>query len=166
MEHSDDLEVIVQTEPRTILGEGPMWDVSKQVLYWVDIRGEKLHIYDPSTKTNRSINLHQTIGTVVPRAKGGVALALQHGFYFLDLETEKLQQIKDPEHDRPENRFNDGKCDPKGRFYAGTMEMAEKNGPLGALYMLDTDLSVKTILPTNTIEVSNGLAWTPDVFLV
>ena len=56
----------------------------------------------------------------------------------------------------------DGKCDPKGRFFAGTLEIEEKNGPLGALYMLDIDHSVKTILPRNTVQVSNGLAWSAD----
>jgi len=87
---------------------------------------------------------------------------LQTGFYFIDLQTKKLDFIADPEKEKIGNRFNDGKCDPRGRFVAGTLEILEKNGPLGALYVLDTDLSVRTLLPSGQTTISNGLAWSSD----
>ena len=86
-------------------------------------------------------------------------LALHHGFAHLDLETEELTFISDPEPDKPENRFNDGKCDPAGRFWAGTLALDEK--PRAAsLYCMDTDLSVRRVL--GNVGNSNGIVWSLD----
>ncbi|ALS23006.1 SMP-30/gluconolactonase/LRE family protein [Paenibacillus naphthalenovorans] len=141
------------------LGEGAIWDAEKQVLYWVDITGKTLHVFDPEHHTDRSIPIGQFVGTVVPREAGGVMLALQNGFYSLDLETEVLTPVMDPEQNQPENRFNDGKCDPAGRFWAGTMNLNE-TGRSGALYCLDTDLNVRKML--TGIGISNGIVWSLD----
>ncbi|MBP1153698.1 MULTISPECIES: SMP-30/gluconolactonase/LRE family protein [unclassified Paenibacillus] len=141
------------------LGEGAIWDAKMQVLYWVDVTGKALHIFDPQRKSDRSIPIGQFVGTVVPREAGGVMLALQNGFYTLDLETEVLTPIIDPEQNQPENRFNDGKCDPAGRFWAGTMNLNEAERS-GALYYLDTDLSVRKML--SGIGISNGIVWSLD----
>lgn len=153
------LEAKLEFDARATLGEGPCWDVHRQLLYWVDIEEHQLHIYDPAMKEDRVINVGQPIGAVVTRQSGGLLLALQHGFYFFDLETERLTQIADPETHLPENRFNDGKCDPAGRFWAGTMAMSEAP-QRGSLYCLDTDLNVKK--KVERVSVSNGLAWSLD----
>lgn len=146
-------------DARATLGEGALWDSKHRELYWVDILEKKLCLLDPATKTNRIIALDQFIGTVVPRRNGGVMLALQRGFYWLNLETEKLTPVADPEKDLPDNRFNDGKCDPAGRFWAGTMSLVGKNNA-GALYRLDADLSVHKML--DGVTTSNGIAWSLD----
>ena len=144
---------------RAIVGEGSLWDVQKKVLYWVDIIGHAVYIYDPKTKQNRTIQTCQSVGTVVPRAKGGLAVALHNGFATIDMETEKITPIADPERDIPGNRFNEGKCDPAGRFWAGTMDYFCNPGK-GTLYCLDTDESVtKKISP---VTVSNGITWSLD----
>ena len=113
-------EVAVSIE--AIVGEGAIWDGDKGVLYWLDILGNQLYVFDPRTGHNRAIDVGQAVGTVVPRASGGLMVALHNGFAALDLATEKLTPIADPERAIPANRFNDGKCDPAGRFWAGTME--------------------------------------------
>jgi len=144
---------------KATLGEGPCWDSRSGTLYWVDIKQNELHAYRPEQGTNRTITLDQMVGAVVPRQEGGLVLALQHGFYLLDLETEQLTFIDDPESDKTENRFNDGKCDAAGRFWAGTLSFDEKE-PIAALYVLEKDRRVRKVL--DGITVSNGLGWSPD----
>jgi sugar lactone lactonase YvrE len=141
---------------KAMLGEGPCWDDTQQLLYWVDILNHNVHIYDPALNSLKVINTNQYVGAVVPRSSGGLIVALYNGFYSLDPETETLTPIVDPEKDKPTNRFNDGKCDSSGRFWAGTMSL---DGALneGALYYLDKDLSVKKVL--ENVSTSNGLAW-------
>ena len=152
-----DLELVV--EKRARVGEGSIWDAAKQVLYWVDILSHQLYIYDPKNGENRTIETCQAVGTVVPRASGGVMVAQHNGFASVDLESEKITPFGDPERDIPANRFNDGKCDPAGRFWAGTMEFnGEPNR--GALYCLDTDHSVEK--KVGPVTISNGIVWSAD----
>ncbi len=141
------------------LGEGPLWDEREGVLYWVDITGEALHKTDPRTGEDTSFPLGQPVGTVVLREGGGVLLALRDGFAAYDLETRNLSPIADPEVHLPGNRFNDGKCDPAGRFWAGTMAFSAEAGA-GSLYRLDPDLTVHKML--GGITISNGLVWRSD----
>lgn len=148
------LELLV--DAKAALGEGPCWDARKRVLYWVDILNGNLFLYDPLKNTNRSIHLGQFIGAVVPRHTGDVTVVLKNGFFHLDLESETLDSICDPEYHIVSNRFNDGKCDPKGRFWAGTMDIQEQEGK-GALYRLDKDHTCHKI--RDNIHISNGLAW-------
>ncbi|MCM3719005.1 SMP-30/gluconolactonase/LRE family protein [Fictibacillus phosphorivorans] len=144
---------------KAALGEGPCWDSKKGVLYWVNILGKTVNIYDPKTNENKEIHVGQQVGTVVPRESGGVVVAMQKGFYFLDSETEQLTEIVDPEEQLPENRFNDGKCDPYGRFWAGTLSLSEEEGK-GSLYCLHSDFNVEK--KVGDLTISNGLAWSPD----
>jgi sugar lactone lactonase YvrE len=144
--------------PAAILGEGPSWDVSSNKLYWVDIRGSQLHVYDPMTEKTQTYDLSQFVCSVVPRQKGGVVLALNHGFYSMDFHTSELELLVKVETDT-NIRFNDGKCDPAGRFWAGTMAINHEKGK-GKLYCLDTDGSVRLML--EGVTISNGLGWSPD----
>ncbi len=157
------VELVVDS--KSVLGEGPCWDAQKQILYWVDGLGKKIHIYDPQKNTNRTIDAGQTVGCIVLRKAGGAVVALQEGIYFLDLTTEKLTPVVDPESHLPNNRFNDGKCDCAGRFWVGTMSRDEDEGkgdspPAGTLYCMDTDLSIRAVF--GKVSISNGLGWSPD----
>lgn len=152
-------EAALVLDQKAILGEGPIWDSGKEILYWLDILSRELHLFNPVNQTDKVIKTDQMIGTVVPRVRGGVVLAMENGFHFLDLSSETLTFIADPEHNRPENRFNDGKCDPAGRLLAGTMHK-QGIGKSGALYCLDKDLSVRKVL--DPVSISNGLAWSHD----
>ena len=153
-----DLQQVVPM--RTLVGEGSLWDSEKKVLYWIDILSSEVYIYDPASGGNRVINTCQAVGTVVPRQSGGLMVALHNGFAHIDLDTEKLTPIgEDPERGIPANRFNDGKCDPAGRFWAGTMAFDCSDGA-GALYCLDTDHTVTKKL--GPASISNGIVWTAD----
>ncbi|NOU94150.1 SMP-30/gluconolactonase/LRE family protein [Paenibacillus sp. LMG 31456] len=152
-------EVMLLCDVNSILGEGPTWDHHSKKLIWVDIIGKRIHTFEPASGEVRTITIEQKIGSAVPRVEGGLVIALENGFHTLDLETEQLTKRIDPEKDMPGNRFNDGKCDEAGRFWAGTMDMKEKS-PSGSLYCLETDGTVRRMV--EGVTVSNGLGWSPD----
>ncbi|MDA0813718.1 MAG: SMP-30/gluconolactonase/LRE family protein [Verrucomicrobia bacterium] len=143
------------SKSQAILGEGPVWHRDR--LLWVDIEGRKVIDLDPSTGTENIIELSERVGCVWPCADSNLLLCgLQTGLAMLDPDTGTITPIDNPEPDLPTTRFNDGKCDPLGRFWAGTMDMDEK-GPLGSLYMLDHQHLLTR--QWQGVTVSNGLAW-------
>lgn len=146
-------------DAKAVVGEGVCWDADRRLLYWVDILAKQVHLFDPAKNRNRCIQLDQFIGAAVPTVDGDLMLAAQNGFFRLNPETEELTPVCDPEPHLPDNRFNDGKCDPAGRFWAGTMQMEGKDAA-GSLYRLDSDLSVHKLF--DSIGISNGLAWSID----
>ncbi len=153
------IEAELALDAKVLLGEGPWWNAKTQQLYWVDIEGKAFHVFEPANGSDRKIDVGQMIGCAVGKRSGGVLLALQNGFYNLDLKTERLAAIADPEEHLPENRFNDGKCDSAGRFWAGTTRV-QHDEPSGFLYRLDPDLNVYRQL--DDVWISNGLAWSTD----
>jgi len=141
------------------LGEVPVWDLAEHALYWVDIEGRLLQrLHEPSGEV-RVWNLPERIGSFALREKGGLVCAFASGFAFFDPETEAIDWIARPEAHIPRNRFNEGKCDRRGRFWAGTMD-DHLTDHTGALYRLDPDLSVHKMAAG--IGISNTLAWSPD----
>jgi sugar lactone lactonase YvrE len=139
-------------------GEGPIW-WNDQLIY-VDIEGHTLVTLDPETGEEQTWDVGERIGTVVPRANGGVLYAGDTGIVALDLSTGDKQPLADPEPEkRPDNRFNDGKCDPAGRFWAGTISLVKTIGD-AALYMLDTDGKLQ--LKVDKVTNSNGICWNAD----
>ncbi|OCT15480.1 SMP-30/gluconolaconase/LRE domain protein [Paenibacillus pectinilyticus] len=145
---------------KATLGEGPVWDHRTGQMIWVDIMGQVVHLFTPAEGTTRSIAVDQKVGAAVPREQGGMVVATEHGFHFLDAASGSLARIVDPESHLPNNRFNDGKCDRSGRFWAGTMAQ-DDSGTTGSLYCLDVDGSLRTV-HDGGIGVSNGLGWSPD----
>ncbi len=146
-------------DAKTVLGEGPLWDQRAGVLYWVNIKAHEIHRWDPATGEDRFWLADEDVGSLVVRDGSGLVVALATGFHFFDPDTGSFEPILDPESDQPENRFNDGKPDRRGRFWAGTMHDPETK-PAGALYRLDPDLGCHRMV--EGIYVSNGLAWSPD----
>lgn len=144
---------------RMTLGEGPVWDARSGTLIFVDIAGKRVHFLEPSLQTHRFVQLEQMVGAAVPRQSGGLVLALEQGFYTLDPVTGTLEQLADPEPGRADIRFNDGKCDAAGRFFAGTMDREELS-PKGVLYALEPDGTIRKAL--EGVTTSNGLDWSPD----
>ncbi|MEM6803783.1 MAG: SMP-30/gluconolactonase/LRE family protein [Bacteroidota bacterium] len=144
----------------TRLGEGPVWDHRSQLLYWVNISLGRVHRYDPVSREHQSRSFDQYLGAVVPCDSGEFVLAMQHGFYFYDWDKNQLSFIVDPEKDKPLNRFNDAKCDPQGRFWAGSIRIHEPRVPVASLFCLDNNLTFSEKL--SGIHISNGLAWTKE----
>jgi sugar lactone lactonase YvrE len=146
-------------DARATLGEGPVWLDRARRLLWVDIDAPALHVTDVAAARDHVVAVHEQVGCAVPACGSLVLAGLRSGFWAVDLDTGSRAHIDDPEPDLPGNRFNDGKCDPRGRFWAGTMECEEKSRT-GALYSLDATLRVRKWL--TGIGCSNGLAWSDD----
>ena len=144
------------------LGESPLWSVEEQVLYWVDIYGKRIERYNPQTEERQTFHLPCQVGTVAFREKGGFILATDQGFATWDGKSEHVEWLLNPEKGKPFYRFNDGKVDPGGRFWAGTMYDGEQLDPrpTGSLYRLDPDMSIHT--KATGVLISNGIGWSPD----
>lgn len=139
------------------LGEGPMWDARSGRIAWVDILGRRVHLTDPVTGATESVETPLHVGAIAPRANGGFVAALQDGFWVIG--DGLARRIATVPESRSGLRFNDGKCDPAGRFWAGTMAYDKEPGT-AALYRLDA-----VGRPTRVIDgvtISNGLDWSLD----
>ncbi len=152
-----DIRLLV--DARNKLGEGPVWDIAEQALYWVDIEGRRLHRRDHAGGAVRVWEFPERIGSFALRARGGMVCALESGFAFFDPDTAKIDWIARPEAMIARNRFNDGKCDRAGRFWAGTMDLQMREHT-GSLFRLDPDLSVHRV--DGAIGISNSVAWSAD----
>ena len=142
-----------------VCGECPVWVGEEEALYLTDIPAKRIHRFQLGNDGHESWAMPEEVGCFALRESGGLVAALRSGFAFVDLETGKVDYLCDPEADRPENRFNDGRCDRQGRFWAGTMH--EPRSRLdGNLYCLDTDTSCRRM--AGDVLVANGLAWSPD----
>lgn len=144
---------------RASVGEGPLWSVAESALYWVDVPAGALHRFELGSGATRDWQLPSEVGSIALRAGGGAIAALRTGFALVDLDSGEVEQLEDPEADEPRTRFNDGKCDRRGRFWAGTMDLDER-APLGALYRFSGPGRCERML--DGIGLSNGLGWSPD----
>lgn len=138
------------------LGEVPLWDVAEQALYWVDIEGCRLHRLTPATGRVEVWDMPERIASFALREKGGFVVAFASGLAFLDLDPMRIDWISKPEAHLPGNRFNEGKVDRKGRFWAGTMDNSLASHT-AALYRLDPDLSLTTMVAD--VGISNCFIW-------
>ncbi len=137
------------------LGEGPVWDAG--TLYWVDITGKAIFAKREDAAQAKHYPVGVEVGSLVLWQDDRVVLATGSGFQSFDLSTGKREPWPNPEEGLADNRFNDGKCDPRGRFVAGTMN---RHGVAaqGALYSLNHDRRARRIF--GPVSCSNGLAWT------
>ena len=142
----------------SLLGEGALWNYKTNELYWVDIVGKQFNIYSPVTQSNTSYNLPTMIGTVVPVNANHVLVALADGVYKLNLKTKSLDRFCDSKLSAQENRFNDGKCDPNGNLWVGTINL---DIPFASkLYRINHKGQSKVIL--DSVTNSNGIVWSKD----
>lgn len=140
-----------------LLGEGPVWVAAEEALYWLDIKGLKLFRLRDGGQVE-SWDTPFMVGSIAPRARGFVA-GTEHGFQLLDRPGGTWQAIGNPEAARPGYRFNDGKVDRQGRFWAGSMDKAEQEAD-GRLYRLDADRRWSAV--DRGYSVTNGPAFSPD----
>jgi sugar lactone lactonase YvrE len=145
-------------DAHALLGEGPVWDARTGRLIWTDILSNRLHQFDPRSD-DRSVLVSQPVGALVLRRRGGHIAAVRDGFATVDIDTGALDVLWPVEADIATNRMNDGKCDPVGRLWAGTMNDDAAPGR-GALYRLDLDHQITRVVSSTSI--SNGLAWSND----
>jgi sugar lactone lactonase YvrE len=142
------------------VGESPLWSAAEQRLYWIDIPKRRVHRFDPISGHNRTFELPEIVTSVALRASGGLVLTLEKDFATFDPATGNLERIGSVEAELPNNRFNDGKCDAQGRFFAGTMDARNWSAPAGHLFRLDADRSINTV--QSEVVCSNGCGWSPD----
>lgn len=155
----NNIQAQVILDVKAILGEGAIWHPFENKLYWVDIEGKLLHIFDPVTMADNAYSTSERIGTVVPVKSGGAIVALQNGIAHYDLSNDQIQYKLDPEKHLSNNRFNDGKCDPSGRLWVGSMALDEKKGA-GSVYMVSPDFSIQKMI--TDVTISNGISWSLD----
>jgi len=142
------------------LGEGACWSVREQTLYFVDILGHRLHRYTPEGGQMRSWQFDEEISALAERAKApGLLVSLRHDLAFFDPEREQLTRLHRPDPERPDNRFNDGKCDPQGRFWIGSTDDACQ-APTGALFSFTADGECRRHL--DNVHIANGPTWSAD----
>lgn len=154
------MRIEIVADLKTTLGEGPLWDVEQQRLYWLDSFDGRILRCTADGRELRAWDVGQKIGSMALRREGDRALvALQGGIHDLDLVSGELTLIHAPEPNLPHNRLNDGKVDRQGRFVFGSMDTLEESAS-GRLYRLDPDLSLHVL--DEGIICSNGPCWSPD----
>lgn len=153
------MQIDVLVDVKTTIGEGPLWDVQEQRLYWIDVVGCRVFRCTADGREIRAWDMPAEIGSMALRRGGGAVVSLANGFHFLDFKTGDTQLIVNPEPDKPHTRLNDGKVDARGRFMVGSMDTRE-GGADGALFRLDPDLSVHHL--GTGFAISNGPCWSPD----
>jgi D-xylonolactonase len=154
----DQPQVECIADVKALLGEGPVWVARERALYWVDIKGRKVFRLGAGGALS-SWDTPMRVGSLVPRAGGGFVAGTDEGVYFIDLATGRFELVVHPEKHRPANRFNDGKVDRYGRFWAGTMDDSEREA-VGTLYRLDSDLICARM--DEGYRVTNGPAFSPE----
>ena len=146
---------------RATLGEGTCWSTREQALWWVDILEHRLYRDDLATGAHDEWSFDETISAVAERHdQPGLAVTLRRGLVLFDPKTRELERLDEPERERAGNRFNDGKCDTRGRFWGGTMDFAT-TAASGALYCFDAVGKARRAIDLGWI-VTNGPTWTQD----
>lgn len=149
----------VLTDIACHLGESALWDPRRARLYWVDIMAGAVHALDWPDGGVKTLRLDEPVGSVALRASGGLIAAVRHGVVYCNVDTGTVKPIRSVEADLDGNRFNDGAVDPLGRFWFGSMDLAETE-PTGSFYRLDADGGVSRAF--DGIICSNGPAWSLD----
>jgi len=159
LEEITKIKVELAYKTDTLLGEGAIWNHESNELYWIDIEGKTLHIYDPNLNTNRSFPTASHIGTVVPKNKNEALIALVDGIHSIDLNTGQTSLFADMKTVLTNCRLNDGKCDPAGRFWVGSMHWQQQKGKAN-LFTINSDASVTKKM--DSVTISNGIVWAKD----
>jgi sugar lactone lactonase YvrE len=141
------------------LGESPYWHATRQSFFWVDIENGRLFEHQLSTGKTSEKSFPHRLTLVLEGRENQLILALDRKIASYNLETEVLTWLTEVESNLPLNRFNDGKCDAKGRLWIGTLSTKFTQGS-GALYKVGKDL--KPEMQLDQLTISNGMAWTED----
>jgi len=140
-------------DAKALLGEGPVWDARTQTLHWIDILNKRIYINGEVL-----LELDEFVGCLAPLKSGGLIFTKRFSFWSFESGSSRPTFLSALTDEPSNNRFNDGKCDPRGRFLAGTMDMGEKD-PNGSLYSYDGKSVAKLL---GNVTISNGMTWSPD----
>lgn len=149
----------VETSVQAELGERPIWDEVKQCLIWVDVNAGRIYRYQVGLDAVESLQLDVTVGAVGLCRDGGFVAATGDGFRIIDTNGTTIEGPIKPQGMGDHLRFNDGYCDPAGRFWAGTTALDGSKGA-GTLYYFESNTKITTVF--EGISESNGIGWSPD----
>lgn len=141
------------------LGEGPVWDSVNQRLLWVDIDASRVYWSNANGESHCHVNVPSPVSALALTRGDSLVVASAEGFGRLDLQSGGLELVAPVSRVGARGRMNDGKVDPRGRFWSGTVDVDGQVQP-GALYRLDPDLCARRVL--DDVMMSNGLGWSPD----
>jgi sugar lactone lactonase YvrE len=141
-----------------LLGESPVWHPRENALYYADIPGHKLQRFDPASGELRHWDFDTDVASLAPRLDGTLLLAMRDGLWSFDPVSGERERMAEPPYDPSNERFNDGKCDPQGRFWVGTI-YEPREPPLASLHCFAKGQLVKR---AEGFTVTNGLAWSPN----
>ncbi len=156
MASAPNIDIAVATPAR--LGESPFWHPAEQALYYCDITAHRLQRFDPAASELKHWDFDEEVASCAPCTDGALLLAMRDGLWRFDPKSGERRCLAAPPYDPSEERFNDGKCDPAGRFWVGT-SYEPRTPALAALYCYADGRLVRR---AGGITVSNGLAWSPD----
>jgi len=151
-------------DARAEIGEGPVWDDRSRRLHWVDIRAGLIHRFSPTDSSDSVLDVGQPVGSLGLGAQGGLVLAVRDGFGLMPAGSDRVETVIEVEKDRANNRMNDGRVDPAGRFWAGTMSASQVHEPgAGSLYRVEqVGASLMPRWVFGGLTVANGIDWSPD----
>jgi D-xylonolactonase len=154
-----DADPRVVWEVEALLGEGPVWVERDSALWFVDIKKQQVHRYDPASGAQRSWDSPEQVGFVLPADDGRFVAGLKSGLYRFDPESGAFDMLAEVDGDKPHNRLNDGTVDPTGRLWFGTMDNDE-SAKNGAFYCFESGKLTRTAI--DEIAITNGPAVSPD----
>lgn len=153
-----DPRVRVAVSHASLLGESPMWHPRENALYYCDIPGHQLLRFEPASQSLRQWQFDTDVSACAPRLGGGLLLARRDGIFAFDPASGASEQLAAPPYDTASQRFNDGKCDPQGRFWVGTI-CQPRMPAIGTMQCFSGGRLQQRF---GGVSVSNGLAWSPD----
>jgi sugar lactone lactonase YvrE len=162
------MNAVVLSASRDRVGECPVWSVAEQALYWVDIEGRRIHRFDWMTQAQQTWSTPERVGCIALTSVAGgarqVIAAMETGIYVVKLLAAPevgVTMIAAIQHPLPNMRFNDGRCDSRGRFWVSTMCMdMTLAAPVGAIFCLDKAGLLP--IPLTGLTTPNGMAFSPD----
>lgn len=157
--HYNSMTAKLAYKTNALLGEGAIWNSNSKTLYWVDIEGCTFNCYNPDLNVNRVYNTGKRAGTVVPVDDQNVLIAVEDGLALLNLINGRISYKLKTDIHLEGKRFNDGKCDPQGRFWVGSLTTENATGD-NKLYSVGSDL--KLIEKLSNLTISNGIGWSAD----
>lgn len=151
-------EAVIAVQEHATLGEGSLWDSERGVLYWVDIAGRRLYTHDPDG-TDTGVTTDEQVSTVVPVSDTEVFVGMETCIARMNPATGEVIERYALEAEIPQNRCNDGKCDPQGRFWIGTMSTVKRSGT-ASVYRVSADYEIERVF--GGVTTSNGIVWNAD----
>lgn len=152
------MDVSVAIDTPALLGESPVWHPDQQALWYCDIPARRINRFHPASGALAHWDFHSDVGSFAPARDGAFVVALRDGIWRFDPASDARSQLAVAPYDMTEERFNDGKCDPVGRFWVGSMDEPRRPGRAGLWCFRDGLLERRQ----SGITISNGLAWSPD----